>query len=511
MKRKLRIFSNIAIICLSVCMFAFGVYAASTVSVTTSGTVTFNASGVYADVIRNVAGAQGVSSTKQLKAEIRANATDNQKFSLNETNENLVFANVNEPIIMTFQIKNLATDRNLDFKIINSSDAGTNVEMEIFVSANMYDTTNNVYNVNPSGLDGDTETVKLVFRVINPNISASLGYNVEVNLSQQTTIASNVSVGANSTVERVGNTYLVSTNLYENSTNYQLTNYTYSTQTGYYEYVPQLSGTSVVSPIHIYDTTAKTITANRESVTNLLTFLNVSNGEIYIDQHNVTTAGTNLVIPMAVAKNGAVGLVPGVGTGLFNGNDKLKSVVIPITATSIGSSTFGGVSNLESITILSRNFEDNHFENCDPIYNCAKLTSIYINAGQYTSGANNNMLYNKITRELFVVGINTTDIPENTITISSEAFACNTASEIVLPNTVQYIKMNAMAGCSNLEYVTIGSRVKEIEYYVFFNCEKAITITFLGTKTQWIALDEASGGISNIKEVICIDGTLNFN
>ena len=57
MRRKIRIFSSLAVVCLSVCMFAFGVYAATTVSVTTSGVVTFKATGVYATIIREVTGA----------------------------------------------------------------------------------------------------------------------------------------------------------------------------------------------------------------------------------------------------------------------------------------------------------------------------------------------------------------------------------------------------------------------------------------------------------------------
>ena len=51
MRKRLRVLSSFAVIALSVALFAFGVYAASNVSVTTSGTVAFNATDVYARIM----------------------------------------------------------------------------------------------------------------------------------------------------------------------------------------------------------------------------------------------------------------------------------------------------------------------------------------------------------------------------------------------------------------------------------------------------------------------------
>lgn len=140
MKRKLRIFSNIAIICLSVCMFAFGVYAASTVSVTTSGTVTFSATGVFAEVTRTITGAKNAPSSTTVS--IDASATENAEYPMNA---DLEFEDGDTLLTITFEIDNKATDRCMYVTLQegDSTMVNNNVEQvaeylntEIMISAN---------------------------------------------------------------------------------------------------------------------------------------------------------------------------------------------------------------------------------------------------------------------------------------------------------------------------------------------------------------------------------------
>ena len=129
MKRKLRIFSNIAIICLSVCMFAFGVYAASTVSVTTSGTVSFNATDVHARITRTFAENCLDAKSEYENIDITYNAgTPNEQHD-SFTGEKLIFASASTDIVMTFKIENLATEIGRDVYVgftDNSSATPTN-------------------------------------------------------------------------------------------------------------------------------------------------------------------------------------------------------------------------------------------------------------------------------------------------------------------------------------------------------------------------------------------------
>ena len=124
MKRKLRIFSNIAIICLSVCMFAFGVYAASTVSVTTSGTVTFTAQNVEATITRTLYGFDTTKSTvitsdgkntgvfEQVINKTTAPEGASFTFEDLKNTEQIYFASADDDVVMEFKITNNSKDKN---------------------------------------------------------------------------------------------------------------------------------------------------------------------------------------------------------------------------------------------------------------------------------------------------------------------------------------------------------------------------------------------------------------
>lgn len=57
MKRKFKLITSVASLCLAIALMAFGVYAAANPTVTVTGSVTFSATHVYADVYADVADA----------------------------------------------------------------------------------------------------------------------------------------------------------------------------------------------------------------------------------------------------------------------------------------------------------------------------------------------------------------------------------------------------------------------------------------------------------------------
>ena len=170
MRRKLRVFSNIAIITLSVCMFAFGVYAASTVSVTTSGTIRFEATGVYASITRRVTGNVGDDIVNG-PITIGSDATSPVVMGNNET---LEFENATTSIVMTFTIKNEATEqgRILYATLIdNENVAPNNVSI---VSEQL----GSEIEIEP----GQTKTIVITLSVQEPNNSASAEYDYTISL-----------------------------------------------------------------------------------------------------------------------------------------------------------------------------------------------------------------------------------------------------------------------------------------------------------------------------------------
>ena len=123
MKRKLRIFSHIAIIALSVCMFAFGVYAASTVSVTTEGTVTFDATGVYAEVTRTITGAKNPPASTSVT--IDSDTTDGASIPMNA---NLEFETADSLVEIKFEIRNKAAETETNRNIYVTVTEGNTLE-----------------------------------------------------------------------------------------------------------------------------------------------------------------------------------------------------------------------------------------------------------------------------------------------------------------------------------------------------------------------------------------------
>ena len=269
MRRKLRIFSNIAIIALSVCMFAFGVYAANQVSVTTSGTVTFTASGVYASVTRTVSGTK--SSIADITTRFDSNSDGSTPYKMGD-GEQLEFTNPSTPIVMTFTITNLATDRNIDVIPPVEPEESGNVITAIDVFEPSY--ADGKVNVNPSGVSGDSLTIKIYFYVKNINLSSNLDYNFTIELLDQADFANTATV-TGATQTKVGNTYLFTQDLSTNNTHFEKF---VLTGANCYDYMPYISGTDCIVPVHTYGTNAITYSATVENTT-AYTFT-VSNGTV---------------------------------------------------------------------------------------------------------------------------------------------------------------------------------------------------------------------------------------
>lgn len=93
MKRKFKLLTSVASLCLAVALMAFGVYAAATPKVTISGTVSFNATNVFATV--TVYAGTGEESGWQVVQTLRYDATQGEneatvqipaeKLTLNDT------------------------------------------------------------------------------------------------------------------------------------------------------------------------------------------------------------------------------------------------------------------------------------------------------------------------------------------------------------------------------------------------------------------------------------------
>jgi len=176
---------------------------------------------------------------------------------------------------------------------------------------------------------------------------------------------------------------------------------------------------------------------------------------------------TDLVIPDEVTYMGRTRKVTSIGYNAFKDFRALKSVTIPNSVTSIGTS-FEGCTGLSSIVIGDnvKSIGTSAFKDC------SALTSI--------------------------------NIPNSVTSIGSSAFyGCKGLKSVTLSNNIAYIDDFVFYGCASLESIIIPDGVTGIGEKAFTNCSN-ITSIIIPTKITTIGESAFSGCIS-IEKIIVND------
>jgi hypothetical protein len=254
------------------------------------------------------------------------------------------------------------------------------------------------------------------------------------------------------------------------------------------------------------------------------------NAIIETETNKLILAGNNALIPNSVTafsqnafKNCIYVSLPDgmerITYNMFNGCDKLETIIIPASVTVIESDAFYKCTNLAKVIISDSDSELTFvrsygnsgrycFEDCP-------LNTVYIGRnfkGQYDYSYYNGVRYSpfsgmptisdvelgnkvtEITRDAFFncTGLTTITIPESVRNIGYSAFeGCTGISAISVPNSVAKIEGRAFAGCKNLQSITIPEILEEIEGYVFYGCEGLTSVTIpasvnsIGERAFW--------------------------
>ena len=483
MKRKLRIFSNIAIICLSVCMFAFGVYAASTVSVTTSGTVSFQATGVYAEITRTITGANNAPSATSVT--IDSSASDNDEYPMNA---DLEFASGDSLVEIKFEIENKATE---DGRYIYATvTAGTLVNNNVKQVAEYLNT-----EIMISPNSSRTISIYLFVQDVNMSASATYDYNIALKSSSAGTVLTENDVELE---DNYDGTYAIT------RINSTASHITIPEKIGEYTISSIGSSMSYSSDANIFNdnigyngtgnATLKHLTM-ANSITGIYSYAFYGCKELeYIGfSQNITTL-----------------------TGeCFGGNEKLynkvKSIVLPV----VNEQEYFIVSNcLETLIMpeVGRMYDGIVYNSG---YSCSIKTLIYkgslsswdtkeINEGtNYCFMAPNDS-------NLFIEGQRMVDITLSAERINTGKYTyCQSIRSVTFTDSVQTIGAYAFHVCSNLTLVTIPTSVTKIEDCAFYT-QSSLIINYLGTKTQFKAIDIASSGIDSMIVAHCTDGDITY-
>ena len=142
----------------------------------------------------------------------------------------------------------------------------------------------------------------------------------------------------------------------------------------------------------------------------------------------------------------------------FNNRDTLKSIILPNSLISIGTSTFYDCDSLESVTIGNSVTSIGYYA----FVFCDSLTSVTIPDSVTSIGG---LAFYDCT------SLTSITIPDSVTTIGDNAFSyCDSLTSVTIPDSVTTIGQEAFSHCTSLTSVTIGNGVTSIGELAFFYC-----------------------------------------
>lgn len=135
-----------------------------------------------------------------------------------------------------------------------------------------------------------------------------------------------------------------------------------------------------------------------------------------------------------------------------------------------------------------------------------------------TNGSNDNryvdiVLPNNVT----IIGVNaflgcssltSVTIPNSVTSIEVSAFnSCSSLTSVTIPSSVTSISQDTFCYCTSLTSVTISDFVTIIGDYAFYECSNLVAINYTGTEEQWNTITKGDGWNYNVPST-CV---INYN
>ena len=439
-----------------------GVLSAEQVKVNIGGSVSFNATNVYAKVSGNISGAETGNKTFSTLTYSASETTGDES---DWTNLALHFDSDASPILIEITVENLSTDRELQVSLENDIQAN-GLNISITKDSQPYTAGQTAMLAKSTGDGTSTTTFVMSLTVANPDENLTdANFKYILNLTDETMIKEITVQSADSSMGSVtgSGTFVIGEQVTLTATpgqNYLFTEWRANSAEG-----ERVSGSSTYT-FTLTSTSPTTYYAVFEQAqAGTLTY--TYDEEAKTATVNGCTSGANVVvIPETTIHNDETYTVTGIAAGaeysgpFYSTRSTLKSITIPSTITTIGYYAFNECRALTEINYNATNVAD--------------LTSsnyVFQNAGKDGTGITVN------------IGANVTKLPDYIFCpYNNSSYSANiTTVNIAEGSVCESIGSYAFGFCSSLTSITIPENVTSIGNRAFFDCTALTEINYNAT------------------------------
>ncbi len=466
-------------------MFIAGVLSAQQAQVNIGGSISFNATDVYARVTGIVANAQSNPTLSELLFTANDDSSPSESALATWSNMDLDFNQTPTPIEISITVENLSTERTLTVNLTNNLQ-GEGLNIAISRDSASYNSATNV-ELGTAGSNTNSTTFTLTLTVADPNKDLTdVNFGYILNMFDESAIKEITVYTADSSMGSVtgGGTFLVGEQVTLTATpgqNYLFTEWRTNSADGEAvssssTYTFTLTSTSPTIFYAVFEQTQLgTLTYAYDEGTKTATVVGC-------------TSGANVVvIPETTIYNGESYTVTGIETGTLNSGpfystrSTLKSITIPSTIGTIGNYAFYRCRALTEINYNATAANDLTDGNWVFATAGQNGTGITVNIGSNVERLP-NYIFCPLKQYDYSTKITTVNFEENSLckSIGTYAFAyCDSLNSITIPDSVTSIGTYAFKYCSSLTSVDFGenSELTSIGTYAFQYCSSLTSIT----------------------------------